>query len=803
MFSVKFDLTKGMLRRGSTHTGVVAKLGSGRDPATVKAGATKRKRTAEGPLPSPLGGGSNYGPAGMGLDQRYSPVFDRTEVPSLGQQFLPADTQSQNKLFREIATFDPIIGTAIEYWKDLAFSERVNFSGITDEKVIQFYNDAIESSKITGMCSDLLHDFLVIGRIVVHLVWDNKLGYWTDAISHDPDFLSIQPSIMPSIDPLIDIQPTAAHKKWATSKDARIVQQRQTLDPMLVKLMAAGKKIPLPPEHTIYLPRRVFSYDNVGMSLLTRVLIFKIYEAAIFNASVAGARRGAGPLYHITAWEDATDAELQALLDMFFAAEEDPVGAKVVTKSGVTVNQISQGSANYWKLSEEWPFLMEGKMRAMGVSESLLSGEANWNSMETIRTFSLEKVQSFRSFFTKRIIVDRMIRQLAIEHDFVKRSTAQLSHHYRMGAKPKSDSELLIPVVEWDRPITPTRDQEYLELLTTLKEFGVPINMRMVCQAAGYDLDKVLDSFKGDLETRQKIFAFTRSLAIMAKQMGISEEGTFEGAPAGEGGGATDFDFGEEPFGGGGEEAAPFGEEPAGGPEPGGGLEAPAPEAAPPVPEAGPGGAGGSLVKPRFPASNPKATSRVITATASGKPAFKNSKGADLLQQLGDLPLWDEHEALFGIPMRRVASILHKVGVTDPSTTERQKVADKLYRNLRKEGFTSLQTELIFYTGMRLGYLPKVKLPPETYDIVAKLVTSHMNGKGLTRAITNELIAISRLSLESPLPPTSLLPKNYLALIPKAENALSSSHLLTGSLNPSKDLLQTGRDSANYKGKPS
>ena len=60
MFSVKFDLTKGMLRRGATHTGVVAKLGSGKDPATVRTASTaKRKRTAEGPLPSPLGGGSN------------------------------------------------------------------------------------------------------------------------------------------------------------------------------------------------------------------------------------------------------------------------------------------------------------------------------------------------------------------------------------------------------------------------------------------------------------------------------------------------------------------------------------------------------------------------------------------------------------------------------------------------------------------------------------------------------------------------------------------------------------------------
>jgi hypothetical protein len=741
-------------------------------------------------------GASGFGPAGLGVDQRYSPVFDRVEVPNLGQQFLPADIQSQNKTFKQIIEFDPIVGTAIEYIKDMTFSDGVILGGLEDESVLREYNDAVVGSGIVGLMPDLLQCYLGLGRFVFHMVMNESKGYWDKVIPHDLDYLSIQAAPMAGSEPLIDLMPTADQKRWALSKDPRVMADRRAWNPTLVKFMAAGKKIPLAPENTMFMARTVFPWDRMGMSLLSRVLLFIVYEAAIFNASVAGARRRAGPLLHITAWEDAADNELTDLLNMFMAAEEDPVGAKVVTKNGVTVNPVGGGAADYWKLSEEWPFLSEGKMKALGVSEALIDGSASWNNMDTLRTVHIEKLQAINSLFTRKIILDKMLKQLAVMNDYVERSAAELSHRIRIGGRAKSidDPRLMLPTVEWSRPLTPTRDQAYLDILTTAREqFQLPVNIRTAAQAGGIDIDKELDNLDADLEVRKRIYTYERAHAKLRKAMGINAEGTYEGGPGEvpeEGGG---FDFGTP--GGGGEEPGGGFEtestEPAGG---GGEPATPATEPAEPAaatPEAGPGGAGAMVLRPRFRMTKTTTPAQERLATAP----------RDVLAQLRALPLWDEQDTLLSLPLRRAAEVLDQVGRSDPSKLERLKVAASFSQKLRKHDFNQIQTEVLQYLSMRLGYLPKMSISEETYDTISRIALSKMNGHGLTGEITQELIAISRIKgershQEPTLPRQGWPPRNQLEYIKevfRGERSLKHRQVLTGRIDPKRDLMPPRR----------
>ena len=731
MFNIRYDLTKGRLRRGSSRRAV----GVSSSQKRKRLGATQRKGY----------GGFGYGinpaaAAGGGLNQEYSPVVDRAEAPTLGEQFLPGDSASQNKMYEEIATFDPIVSPTLEYWKDLAFSEDINVSGVVDSYQKQFFEDALYASGIIPLMPELLHDFLTFGKFVAHLLYNDDLNYWDGVIAHNLNFLSIQYPETPGGNAIIDIQPTAEQRAWATSKDPRVVEDRMKIDPVIVKLMAAGKQIPLHPDNTIFLPRRAFSWDCKGSSYLNRVLIFKVYESAIYNASIAGARRRAGPLLHITGPEGATPEELQELLDLFFASEEDPVGAKVVTKKDVEVNSIGGGSADYWKFSDEWPFLVEGKMRALGVSETLVTGESNWNSMETIRTVFIEKLQYLRSYFTKKILIDKMCRQLAEQEDFVKRKTAEINHRYRI-AKPKRKavSDLIIPKIEWNRPLTPTRDEAYMELLRTLKEEGGILNMRTFYQAGGVDIDEELENAKNDLETRKKMYEYKRSLAELRQKMGFDENDAYVG---GEGGAEEGLGGG---FGGGGfgeEEGFGFGEEPGGG---GGGFETEEPAPAAEAPAGGEEGAGADLEHARFPVKPQKPTKEVYAAPHRVKKTNYRVLGKDIINMLGELPLWDENETLFSLPKRRVAQILYKVAQTDPHEDERIKLANKLYKSLRKDGFNDIQSQCILYIAVRLGYIPPVELSSEIYSLLSKYVSNKMNGR-MTKAIANELVALARLS---------------------------------------------------------
>jgi len=724
MFKINYDMSGGRLRQGMR----TAAVGKGR-------GSRRRlKRQAAG-----TGGGSGSSggthapfPAGGSGLQRYNPLYERAEAPTLAEEYLPTDTATQNKVYRQIIMFDPIAGPATEYWSDLAFSNEILLGGLDDTDVLQEYNDAISASGIASVMPDLLHSYLTFGRFVFHQLMDERRGYWTETIVHDLDHVKITVSPFPSKPPLIDVQPSDEDVQWATSQDPRIIAQRRDIDPVLIKMMAAGKSIPLAPENTMFLPRKAFATDRYGSSYLTRILPYWIYEKALVDATIAGARRRAGPLRHMKVPEDYTSWEMETLLDQAFAAEEDTIGGYILTRTEVDIQELGGGKDTIWKMSDEWDFLSAAKMRALGISETLLSGEASWNSLDTVVSVLLERVRALRAYFTRKIVVEKMLMTLARQNGYVKRTEAHLSHRIRVAKKYYTEDELLIPTVEWDRPIEPIADETYLDLLDRMEEKGLPVTTHMLAQAGGYDLEKALESFQSDIETRKQIYEHRVALVQLAEQYGFDAEGNYTGAAAGgeEGGGLFG---GEEEAGGGlfgGEELAP--EEEAGGGEEAGPAAPTAPEA-PAAPAGGEEGAGASLEGARFRAKG--LPSRVVT----GEPR-------SVMDRLEALPIWDQDGAFFGLPKRRYAKLLHDIGQTNPELRARRKLAEQLPRRWREDGLDKLQVQMVGYLAMRLGYVPPQRLQEQTYTLVRQWLGNRMNGEGLTKALTTEIVALNKLS---------------------------------------------------------
>ena len=772
MFRIKYDMTEGHLRRVTNRTHALGRVHPKRN---------SKIRTADSSsgIASPM-------MAANSNSQRYSPVFDRAEDPTLAEDFLPADSVTQNKIFRNLMMFDAIAGPATEYWRDLAFSSNVILSGISDESVMQFYQDAIYASGIIQHIPFLLSDYLVFGKFVAHMLMDESKGYWTEVIPHDLDFLSIKSAMLPSMEPLIDIQPTQEQREWAVSADPRIVSQRRELDPVLVRFMAAGRSIPLAPENTIFMPRRVFSTDYLGTSYLTRILPFKIYEKALLDDSIAGARRRAGPVWHIKVPDDYPDDMMSEILDLFFAAEEDPIGGKVLTRAGVSVDPIGGGSADFWKLSDEWDFLSSAKMRALGVSEAFMSGEANWNTMEVVLSTFLEKIRAIRVLFTHTILIEKMIYQLAQAHGFVKRSEAELSHRIRTSGNKTSPSfrgsqepEFLIPTIEWDKSLSPVADRDYMDILATLDE-RFPIPIRMWAQTGGFDIDKATESFESDLTLRRQIYEHKASIAKLAQEYGFDESGAFSGAGAG---GAEDLGGlgGAGDVGGLGAGEVP--EIPPMPGEEGGAGETPVPEAPAEAASTGapaaPGaleGFGAGLAKSRFDVQRPVV--RQILANVS-----KLEVVDDLIKELDKLPFWDVDDSLLGMTKRRVAKVLDRIDHSDPDRGQRKKLADGLFNYLRKkEGLTGVQASMVQYLAMRLNLVPALPLPQETYTLINNYLFDKVRVAGLNKQLTNELTWLSKVSelhgRKKVLSTANV--SQVLKLLPKHERGLSDRYVLTG-----------------------
>jgi len=719
LFYPKYNYSNGLIRPAGRKVAAVSKSRSRRRVANMSGGA-----------------GGLMG-AGGGMMSAYSPVYERAEDPTLAEEFLPTDTQTQNKIFRNIIMFDPVAGPATEYWRDLAFSKHVRLGGIEDEKILRFYQDAIESSGIESEMPWLLNDYLTFGRFVMHMDFDDQRGFWTQLIVHDLDFVEINVPPFPSEDPIINIQPTHEHRDWAVSRDPRVMEQREKYDPEIIKLMAMGDPYPLPAEHTLFMARRAFATDYYGTSYLTRIIPFKIMEKALIDAEVAAARRRAGPVWVINVPEAYEADEIQEIIDQFFAIEEDPIGGKVAVREGVTVSPMGGGKSDFWTLSDEYDFLRSAKLNALGINDSFADGSATLASMEKNVELFVEKLRAIRTHFTEKVIIDKMLRGLARIHGYAKKPATQVAHRYRIAKREIPDSELIIPTVEWDRPLEPHADLDYWDLLERLDAKGIVVTKRKWAQAAGYDLDEAIDGSAADMKDRAKLYQIKSAQAKQAEDAGFDLEGNMLsggeiGGGGGFGGGLLDDgpDFGE--LGGGEEGGLDFGGEGGGGEfEPGAPpleVELPAAE----TPEAGPGGAGASMGPSRFSTERPETRFRY---------AMPNDY-RDLERTLDAIAIWNDTGLVAGMTKRNVAQHLDRIAHMAPTDRDSR----RLDRMLRRAELNSVQAGIVQYCATRLGFVHRPSIDSNTIRFLQHTLVDQANQCGLTKQLNKELEVLTRIA---------------------------------------------------------
>jgi hypothetical protein len=687
--------------------------------------------------------------SGMGGNRQiYSPIYERAEAPTLVEDFLPTDIKTQNKIFRNILQYDAIAGPATEYWCSMAFGKNVILNDVNDPEVLKFYEDATEACGLIPEFPLLLLDYLTIGRFVFFLVPNDKKGYWTEHRVLDPDFVRIKVPPFRSMTPVIDWQPDSEERDWAMSDDPRIKEQQLNVDPVILKAMYSGESVPLDPTDTLFLPRQQHMTDRYGTSYLCRMLPLKIYEKAAMDASIAGMRRRAGPVWIATCPADYTGTEISEIIDQLYAAEDDPIGGKVAVREGVVMSELGSKDS-VLNIKDDWDFLSTAKMRSLGVSETVLSGETNFNTMDKVMSAFLEKLRGVRELFTRRILTEKIYKTLAKKHKFVKRTEAELSHRVRIGRKEEDESNLLIPTVEWDQPLEPTADRDYWDMLVQLKELGFPVQLRKWAQAAGYDFKKMLQNQQSELDDRAKMYALRKALKEQAEKFGFEEDGTPSGGLGGGAGGeAGGLDLGGGPEAGGGPELGgggpPLGGGGGGGPELGGGLPEAggAPEAAPPpatpAPAAGPGGAAADLQAARFNLVQPPQTYRRATVYSA--------KPYDLETELSKLPLWEKDTTALGLPRRRVAQLVEDVTHLEPHQRNR----DEFYQRMRRQhGCTSVQADLVQYCAARVGLVAEPQLTADGAALLQTILVAQAK-RGLTAVVDREMDCLARIAQREP-----------------------------------------------------
>jgi len=590
-------------------------------------------------------GGFGFGGGnGTSSHGRFNPVFDDLSEGTIVEQFMPVDFRRLHRIWRRIRLQDPVAGPAVDLYSDLPWSE-FQFTGLEDREIANVYTDAMNNLDITNELPGITGEFLGMGKVIGHLIMDEIHGVWDRMIIHDPDWIRVSPIPVPGFQPKLDIIPTPDLKAWANSTDERDQEAQDEVEE-LAAMIRNGQDIPLPTENSFYLPRKTSPYDVIGASVYTRIIMFVAYEKALINATIAASRRRASRIRHITAgiddvWEPSAD-ELDDLSSLFMQADEDPVGAVVVTRTGVSANEVGGGSLqDITKISDEWDFLLKGKLNALGVSESFITGDATYNSLEQLMSVFLERVKVHRKFIERNLIFNKLLLPLAKRHGFVQRKTAEISHRIRV-AHSKGEEKYILPTIAWDKSLRPVADRDYLEILQMMNEKGIPITKRTWTAAAGFDLESEMEQFDDDIEVSRRLIQQKKKMAQVAPAEeapgglggGLGGDmgglGGLGGADMGlEGLGGGDMGgLGGDALGGGGDMGGLGGDALGGGGDMGGGAAS-----------------GGGLELPSVGASAKSASYEVAAAYSSPDP----------INALGELVLWGPKKEFLGVTLDQAA----------------------------------------------------------------------------------------------------------------------------------------------------
>jgi hypothetical protein len=450
---------------------------------------------------------------------RFAPQQEGLDRDSLIDDITPRSSQQLMGFFDKIYKTDPVAGTAVDMLRTFPWSD-ATLSGIKDPAIMDLYTSALDMFNPLVRMPEIHGDYLKYGHSLATMVFSNETQTWKDIIPWSPMNCTLHEVPVLGYAPLVDVTTPPSMMKMLTSKDKRFDQPKSTIPERLLKALKSGKA-ELVPLTTMFVPRRVSMNDWVGTSIFWRILPFVAIEKALLQSTISNARRRTRSILHIQAgvdnvWEP-NDDEMQRLTTLFLQSEEDPAGAVIVTRNGVNAGEVRSGS-DHWKISDEADYLRAGKLNGLNMSEAILSGEANFNTMDATLTLFVEAQKISRTHLTNEVLVRTLFANIARAHGLLKTnsSSADAAHGVRTRgnrlalASPLSVEEamkipikdLQIPVIHWTKSLAPQSDQAYMDILEKVETKGIPIPVSMWASAAGLDMQQIRQALPEDKATR-------------------------------------------------------------------------------------------------------------------------------------------------------------------------------------------------------------------------------------------------------------------------------------------------------------
>lgn len=423
-----------------------------------------------------------------------------------------ADSSSLALFYRDCYLFDNVAGSAVDIQSTFPFSD-YDLRGL-DEQELDIYKDALDQLNIMRMLPIISTAYLVDGFFCGSLVFDPKAKRFLDTLVHDALSCQVIPGPFFNMMPTINVQTGASTERLLNSDSQYNREYVNSLPPAFLNMLKSGA-FTLNPISTLFVARRALT-DRAYTSFLHRILPMYLIEKTMFRGTLVEASRRQRATTHLTAGDDIwtpTGEELQALVSQFQQAEFDPLGGWVSTRNAVQANDLRPGG-DFWKWTDMADIMVPYKLRALGISESFLSGDASYASAESAYSTFLETMNAYRGHLTNAIFDTTLFPLIAVANGMYKEGTktsdmvqrGQISQ-FLMHANNRS--KLKMPQLIWHKSLEAKGEENKFEMLEQASEKGVPIPLKAWMAAAGLDSESLLKDLKEDNSLRAQLEKYT------------------------------------------------------------------------------------------------------------------------------------------------------------------------------------------------------------------------------------------------------------------------------------------------------
>lgn len=423
-------------------------------------------------------------------------------------------------VYRDMYWHDPVCGSAVDMFSTLPFSE---FSiGGANDKFLDAYRSAIEVLNLRNIFSEISIDYKVTGGFCGSLLHNKQSKKFIDLMCHRLDSLEIHQLFAYGQDPIIILEMDRELRKTLQMESPRIERLKRSVgEEFFNKLMT--DRLELDPISTLYVPRRTFTHSS-PTSYFKRVLPIWLIEKNLYRGTLIESGRRQRGIMHLQIgdgdqWEPGPE-DFEIISNMFTNADADPIGAVVATRLGVAVDELRQGG-DFWKVTDLWNETTFVKMRALGISEAFLSGDASYANMEGSLTVFVESMRAFRDNLTRRIFYSKVFPLVAMMQGYTINKRGKIVQKEGLMQQDSEDilrtmndgSKLFIPTVHWAKQLKPEADQQYMDMLRSLQEMGVPVPLRAMAAAGGFNLDSLINNREEDLALQKQINDYQDALS--------------------------------------------------------------------------------------------------------------------------------------------------------------------------------------------------------------------------------------------------------------------------------------------------